>query len=217
MAAQAGGQVSGDDGARIAREELADPDYGNNDPGLLQRIYDAVAEWLAELLRVIGESDSVPGGWWVLGPVLAVLALLVVALLLYTRPARRARRRGALFDPATALTAAAHRARADRHAAAGEYADAVRERLRAFTRDLEERAIVAPRSGRTATELASEASVALPAHRVELHRAATVFNDVWYGGREATAEHARMLEELDTRLAAGRPVHPQDAGAGAAR
>lgn len=208
-------QVSREDGARLAREELADPVYGNNEPGVLQRIYEAVADWLSELSATV--SGEVPGGWWLLGPILAVLALLVVGLLLYTRPARQARRRGALFDTAATLSAAAHRALADRHAAAGEFADAVRERLRAITRDLEDRAIVAPRSGRTATELASEASVALPAHRAELHQAATVFNDIWYGGRKATVEHAGLLSNLDARLAAGRPVHPQDTEAGAAR
>ncbi|WP_338022801.1 DUF4129 domain-containing protein [Allosalinactinospora lopnorensis] len=104
------------------------------------------------------------------------------------------------------LTAADHRAAADTHAATGEYAAAIRERLRAIARELEERAILPPRPGRTATELAAEAAATLPPQRDALYRAAAVFNDIAYGERPATADGDRFLRELDERLRETRPV-----------
>nr|WP_312885633.1 DUF4129 domain-containing protein [Lipingzhangella halophila] len=111
-----------------------------------------------------------------------------------------------MFAADSPRTAADHRTAAEEHAAAGEYAEAIRERLRAITRDLEERAIITPRPGRTATELATDASAALPARREALHRAAALFNDVVYGDRPATADDAHLLRELDDQLRVTQPV-----------
>ncbi|MFC4562054.1 DUF4129 domain-containing protein [Nocardiopsis mangrovi] len=192
-----------DEGARLAREELSDPVYNEAEPGLLDRIYAMAMEWLQELVRAANES--VPGGWWVLGPLLALFAVLLIALIVYMRPARRARL-AAVIDTGAALTAGDHRAAADRHAAAGEYGPAVRERLRAITRDLEDRAIITPRPGRTATELATEASAALPAGHEGLTAAARAFNDIAYGQRPATADDDRLLRDLDRLLRGSSPV-----------
>ncbi|MFC3994918.1 DUF4129 domain-containing protein [Nocardiopsis sediminis] len=194
-----------DEGARLAREELRDPIYGESEPGLLDRLYAWAMERLQDLIRLA--DQSVPGGWWVLGPILVLLALLLIALVVYMRPARRTRFTGAVIDAGAARTADDHRAAADRHAAAGEYGPAVRERLRAITRDLEDRTIVAPRPGRTATELAAEASAALPAGREGLAAAARAFNDIAYGQRPATADDDRLLRDLDRLLRDSSPVH----------
>src|SRR3954452_6676662 len=105
---------------------------------------------------------------------------------------RAAAARGSLLDD-TRSTAEDHRAAAERHAAAGEWPQAIRERLRAIARDLEERAILDPRPGRTADELATEAGAALPDHADELAAGVRVFDDVWYGGRSGDAEGYRQL------------------------
>ena len=75
-------------------------------------------------------------------------------------------------------------AAADAHAARGEWADAVRERLRAVVRSLEERAVLDERPGRTADEAAAEAGTALPTCADDLRRSARLFDDIW-GARNA--------------------------------
>ncbi|RCV55724.1 hypothetical protein DEF23_12085 [Marinitenerispora sediminis] len=192
-----------EEAARLAREELADPVYGQAEPSLVERIYTWVVDRLTELVDSLG--GALPGGWWVLGPLIAAVVLLVAGLLVYLRPARRSRRRGAVVDSGAPLSAADHRALAERHAAAGAYAEAIGERLRAVSRELEDRAVIVPRAGRTATELAAEATAALPEHRAALAEAARVFNDVRYGEHPATADGYAVLRDLDDRLRAGTP------------
>nr|WP_039820315.1 DUF4129 domain-containing protein [Nocardiopsis halophila] len=195
--------VTREEGARIAGEELSDPAYGAAEPGLVQRALSRFWEMLTELAQ--GAAGDLPGGWWTLGPLLAVLVLAAVVLIVRARPARRASSAAALFGDRAPATAADHRAAAERHAAAGDLSAAVRERLRAIALDLEERAVVAPRPGRTATELAADAGEALPAHRAALEEAAVVFNDSAYGDRPATPEGYRALGDLDEALSAARP------------
>ncbi|WP_017596827.1 DUF4129 domain-containing protein, partial [Nocardiopsis lucentensis] len=99
-----------------------------------------------------------------------------------------------------------HRAAAERHEAAGEFAAAVTERMRAISVALEDRAVITPRVGRTATELAAEASAVLSGESDGLAEGARIFNDVAYGDRPATADAARVLRELDARLESARPA-----------
>jgi hypothetical protein len=102
-------------------------------------------------------------------------------------------------------TAAEHRAAADAHSAAGRWADAVRERLRAVIRSLEERGVLDERPGRTADEAATDAGAVLPSSAAELRRAARHFDEVWYGGRTAGPESDALLRGLDERVRAARP------------
>ncbi len=203
-------EVGRDEGARDARDELNDRIYEDAEPTLIERVQQWFDDWLEWLGRQVG--DILPGGWLVLGLLLALLLALLVGLLGYARPNRRSRRHRTLFVADTALTAEDHRGAADEHAASGAYTEAIRERLRAVSRDLEERAIITPRPGRTATELAAEASGTLPAHSDALHRGAALFNDVAYGDRPATADDEHMLRELDDRLRQTRPVGDGESG-----
>jgi hypothetical protein len=82
---------------------------------------------------------------------------------------------------------------ADRLAAQGRYAEAIRERLRAMVGNLIERGVIVHHPGWTVTELAGAAGAALPAVAAPLADAAMIFSDVWYGRRTAHAEaDARM-------------------------
>ncbi|GAB3486454.1 DUF4129 domain-containing protein [Nocardiopsis coralliicola] len=208
-AAAAAAEVSRGEGARLAREELADSAYAESEPGLLQRIWDAVQEYLAELLgRAAG---GMPGGWWTLAPLLVLLVLAAVLLAVRARPGRAHRRSGDLFAGSAAMTADDHRTAAEQAAADGDHTAAVRERLRAIALDLERRAVIRPRAGRTASELAADAAAALPEHGAALGRAADVFNGAVYGGRAATADDSADFRDLDSALAAARPA--QEAGA----
>lgn len=90
---------------------------------------------------------------------------------------------------------AGHAALADRLAAEGRYAEAVRERLRDMVRELVERQVVEPRAGMTVTELTTAAARARPGTRPALHGAGAVFSDLWYAQRPATPEHDRAMRQ----------------------
>ncbi len=92
---------------------------------------------------------------------------------------------------------------ADQLAAAGRYAEAVRERLRAIVRDLIERGVLPHTPGWTVTELATAATQARPALAPSLRGAVDVFSEIWYGLRPARIEddaamrtHAGAIKEI---------------------
>jgi hypothetical protein len=85
---------------------------------------------------------------------------------------------------------------ADRLAAEGRFAEAVRERLRAIVRGLVERQVLEHRPGMTVTELARAAGAAAPGVEAPLRNATGIFSDIWYGERPATAEHDHRMRQL---------------------
>ncbi|MCV7216298.1 DUF4129 domain-containing protein [Mycobacterium crocinum] len=179
-----------------AQRELAKPIYPK------ESLTDRLSEWLQELLyRVIAKGSSIPGGWLTI----AVLAIVVlIAFIVAVRIARTTMRtnRGAdagLFGTRE-LSAAEHRATAESYAAQGNWAAAIRHRLRAVARHLEESGLLNPVPGRTANELARDAGELLPAFGGEMRRAATVFNDVTYGEQPGSESDYRMVADLDEAL-----------------
>lgn len=84
---------------------------------------------------------------------------------------------------------------ADRLAAEGRYAEAVRERLRAIVRGLVERRAVEVLPGMTVTEVARAASAVAPAVEPPLRGATGIFSDIWYGQLPATAEHDTLMRQ----------------------
>ncbi len=187
--------VDRDTAHEAAQRELAKPIYPR--PSLFDRLY----QWLDDLLyRLTQAASTVPGGWFTV-TVLAII--LVVAVVIAVRMARRAMRVNRsdhrLFAVAE-LTAAAHRAAAEQHASRGEWAAAVRERLRAIARHLEECGALSPVPGRTAGELARDAGAVFPTVSSQFTFAATVFNDVAYGEMPGSPEDYRLVADLDDRL-----------------
>jgi len=179
-----------------AQRELAKPIYPR--PSLTELIYD----WIEELLyRVVASGSSIPGGWFT---VAVLLILVAVGVLVAVRIARRAMRtsRGAtsaLFGDQD-LSATEHRATAERFAASGDWAPAIRHRVRAIARQFEKNGVLDPVAGRTATELARAAGRALPDLVDELTTAAKTFNDVTYGERPGQESQYRMIAALDDKL-----------------
>ena len=179
-----------------AQRELAKPIYPK------ASLLDRLGDWIQELLyRLILEGSSIPGGWLTI-TVLAIV--LLVAFIVAVRIARRTMRtnRGGdagLFGTHD-LSAAEHRATAEAYANQGNWAAAIRHRLRAVGRQLEETGMLNPVPGRTANELARDAGELLPDFDAELRRAATVFNDVTYGERPGTEPNYRMVADLDEAL-----------------
>lgn len=202
-------EVGREEARDIARRELTRPIYHRDDPSLAERVYLWILEQLARFLE--GGVAVFPGGWFGLLAIVVVLVLLIVAIRLRLGPmGRRHAARSAELGGAP-LTPEQHRRAAEQAAAAGRYPEAIRERLRAVARDLEVRAVIDPRPGRTADELAAEAGAALPSYASELRAAARIFDDVWYGARPATHASYQRLARLDEEISRARPV---TAGAG---
>lgn len=179
-----------------AQRELAKPVYPK--ASLTERL----SEWLDDLLyRIAQEGSSLPGGWFTIALLLTILAVAIVVAVRIARRTMRTNRGGdhALFD-SQELTAAAHRATAQQYAAVGDWTAAIRHRLRAIARQLEEDGVLNPVPGRTATELARNAGAVVPSLAGELTNAATTFNDVTYGERPGTEPAYRMIADLDDHL-----------------
>ena len=198
-----------DEAARLAHEELAKQVYREAGPGLVERLLRWAIERAADLLDEVAGAS--PGGYAGLVLVLLLVAAAIVAVRLKVGPMGRREATVPTLFTGHVRTAAEHRAAADAHAAAGRWADAVRERLRAVIRSLEERGVLDERPGRTADEAATEAGAVLPSSAAELRRAARHFDEVWYGGRTAGPESDALLRGLDERI---RSARPEPAGSG---
>jgi hypothetical protein len=175
-------------------------------------------EWINEqLYRLLEKTSKIPGGWFTTTVLLVLLAIAVAVAIQVARRTMRTKRGGdhQLFETAQ-LTAAQHRATAQGYAAEGNWTAAIRHRLRAVARQLEESGVLNPVAGRTANELARDAGAALPRLADELSQAATAFNDVTYGERPGTQDAYQMIADLDDHLRSRSPAGASAAGAPAA-
>lgn len=185
-----------DEAREAAARELSDPAYVSGAPNPLERALDWVLDKLGELLAGAAGMNGITAITILV--VLAVIIVVVVRLRAGRVTGSGHVRGGEVFD--SVLTAAEHRAAADRAAAAGDLAEAVRERFRAVVRELEQRGVLDPRAGRTVDEVAIEAGRALPVLADDLRGAAVQFDDVWYGGLPATEQGYRQLVSVDDRV-----------------
>ncbi len=195
-----------------AQRELSKPIYPK------ESIEQRFSDWLNDFIyRLVMKGSSIPGGWLTIA---VLVTLLAVAVVIAVRVARRTMRtnRGADYQlfGAAGLSAAEHRATAERFAAEGNWSAAIRHRLRAVARQLEESGVLNPVPGRTANELARDAGQSAPELRPELASAATSFNDVTYGERPGTQSAYRMIADLDQRLRSRRPASAPGAASDAA-
>jgi hypothetical protein len=187
-----------------ARAELSKRIYHLTDPSPIQRVMSWVWEHFLKLFSKL--ASITPGGL----PSLLVVILVIVALVVATRlglgPAHL---RDALTDRrrgARVRSADEYRAEAESLAASGDFKEAVRARFRAIIRELEERAILDPRPGRTAGEIAREGSTAVPSIREDLHAVAATFNRAWYSRVPATRADYDTVRDADERIRAARLV-----------
>ena len=184
-----------------AQRELQKPIYPK--PSLTEQLI----EWLNDLIyRLASAGSTFPGGWFTLSILLVLLLIaIVVAIRIARRTMRTNRSAGYGLFGEHELSAAEHRAAAEQAAAAGNWAAAIRHRLRAVARQLEETRVLDAIPGRTATELARDAGKALPPLAAELSQAAGAFNDVTYGDLPGTESAYRMIADLDDHLRSRSP------------
>jgi hypothetical protein len=110
-------------------------------------------------------------------------------------------------DEVPELPAATFADLADRLAAEGRFAEAIRERLRGMVRELIERGVLEHRPGWTVTELAAVAAGRRPQVAGPLTAAGQIFSDIWYGERPAGVEQDnRMRAHVAAQTAALAPV-----------
>lgn len=180
---------------RAAREELSRSIYHRDDPSAVDRALQAVARWLARLYD--NASAATPGGG--IGLVLLLLAVggLVGFTLWRLGPVRRAAAARSPVATDSTLTAAEYRRLAAEHADAGRHAEAVRDLIRAIVRELEQRGALQPQPGRTADEVAADGARVVPPAGAPLRQAARIFDEIWYGGRTATAEQVTSMRAAD--------------------
>lgn len=184
------------EGQRLARQELSEVSFW-------QRLFNAFVNFFNTSTR------AVPGGWFGL-IVLAVLAVLGVAVVVFwVRPARTRRSGARALLSGKSRSAQDHRREAQRLAAAGDFGQAIVEGVRAIAVELDERDILPSRPGRTADELAREAGRALPLLADHLRLVSRLFDDVLYGGRRGTSEGYGLVSRVDEAVRSARQTGEQ--------
>ncbi|WP_328471906.1 DUF4129 domain-containing protein [Actinoplanes sp. NBC_00393] len=102
--------------------------------------------------------------------------------------------------PAVVAAAVADPGLADRLAAEGRYAEAIRQRLRDTVTDLTRAGVVAPQPGWTAAELSAVAAANQPPLGPALDGATDLFSQVWYGRRQAGADQDARMRRLTAQV-----------------
>ena len=188
---------------RWAQEELLNPVYHQQE-SLLTRLL----TWLRHLFDGLHGVALPPRGALLVAA--GVVLLVVLVALWVAGPVRRSRRTRSdpVLVPTDRRTAQQLRAAADAAAAVGDFSTAVAERFRAVVRDLEDRAVLDERPGRTADEAARDAGRLLPEVATDLLRAGRLFDDVLYGGRVASRADDDGLRATDEAVRAARRAAP---------
>ncbi|WIM93226.1 DUF4129 domain-containing protein [Actinoplanes oblitus] len=97
---------------------------------------------------------------------------------------------------------------ADRLAAEGRYAEAIRERLRDTVAELTRAGVVTPQPGTTAAELAATAATNRPVVGTPLGGATEIFSEIWYGRRDARRDHDERMRALTAEVRAALTTPP---------
>jgi hypothetical protein len=91
---------------------------------------------------------------------------------------------------------------ADRLAAEGRFAEAIRERLRESVTALTRYGVITPAPAWTAHEVAVQASANRPAVSAPLTGATGIFSEVWYGHRPAGPDQDALMRRLTAEVKA---------------
>jgi Domain of unknown function (DUF4129) len=197
------GPVGGDAAQKAARAELEHGEYHRDDPGLVSR----VLHWFGRRLDDVFNSGGSSHGLLL---VLVVVAAVAIVFAIRAGVPSRSPRLGhaADIDPLATVAARDHRRIAAQLTAEGRRAEALREWLRAAVATIEERGVLPPRPGRTGAATAREAGALLPTAAADLEAAMRAFDEVWFGGREATDHDVARAERAAEGVQSARIAAP---------
>lgn len=205
--------VDPDEARRAAQDILARPEYREPQPSLVDRAFEAIADFLG---RAIGTLTG-GGAGSVIGSVITGLVLALAVWLLVRAVGTPWRRRApAVADAVVQGTTAptdpdTWRQEAERLARAGDLRGALRCRYQALVAGLVRDRVVDDVPGRTATELRRELGRHRPDLDATLASVTERFEQVWYGGHAVDAAtyqrfgaEVEAIESADLR----RPAVP---------
>ena len=181
--------VSREEGARLAWEELSDPVYDEARPSLLDLFFRWVDRLLGELLGAA--QTALPGGWWTWERCSSSSLCSSLRSCGTSAPAALLRR-AAVLDSAGTLSTDEQRpsptsmrpaAPTPKRSGNGSARWSATWKTTPYS----------PAAGAYRHRMGGGDLRGLPDQRTELHRVAALFNDVWYGDREATAEGYRLV------------------------
>lgn len=201
-----------DEARRLLVDELAKTPYQEARPTLFDIVSKAIGDWIAQLLDGAGTAG---GGIGLVLIIALIVALLVVAFLVFGRPRLERRRHSstALFGEDDTRTAEQMRGAARAAADAGDHDAAVLEMYRALARALSERTLVDIHPGTTATGFARAATRVFPEQSEGLAGAAHLFDSIRYLGGHAGPDDFERLSALDGTIARLTPTLPVVPGA----
>lgn len=194
------------DAKKLLLDELGKPEYAAARPTLIDRIAQAIQDWLGSFRAP--EDGSVPDLFPLVVTVL-IVGLIVAAFFVFGRPRlrRRSTTPGTLFsDGDDARTSSELRESAQRAAASGDFVVAIEEMFRAIARQLAERTVVSVTPGTTAQEFAARAGRAFPEQSHRLARGARAFDGVRYLDEPGSREAFDEVSVLDREITAARPA-----------
>ena len=189
--------------------ELARPEYRRS---LLERFVSWLGDVWDRLTGVTARSSALSTAAAIVLLVLLLVLIAVVATRLRREPA--VRRDGAVLLNAAATSPEEHRVRAETALHEGRFDDALVEAFRALASRSLRRGLVEERPALTAHELAADLTVAFPDHVPRLAGAADLFDRVFYGHQQATADDATGVLALDDALRTARPASRTPSGPG---
>ncbi|RFA22668.1 DUF4129 domain-containing protein [Subtercola boreus] len=198
-------------------DELSKPEYQAAKPTWLDLAAEAVQNWLAGLVLPSG------GDFGGVLPVLAavvVVALIIVAFILFGRPRRNrsaVARLDALFGSDDRRSSAQLRSSAAAAARSGDYRTAIEELYRALARRQSERTVLRVDPGTTAQEFAVRAAQSYPPESGRLAAAARVFDEVRYLGAPGSREQYDALEGLEAAIRDAAPARREPVAAAGSR
>jgi hypothetical protein len=197
--------------------ELAKQEYQSAKPTWFDLLAAAIRDWFESL--TFGSATG-PSGLGMLVVVVAVLAAIVIAFLVFGRPRfnQRSERGARIFGESDQRSASAMRAAAELAAVRGDFALAITELFRSIAQSLVERGVLTVNPGTTARAFGVLAGSSFPDHADSITLAATAFDDVRYLGRSGAEEQYRLMAVLETELRSTRPtLAPADSALAAAQ
>ncbi|MFA9428590.1 DUF4129 domain-containing protein [Egicoccus sp. AB-alg2] len=175
-----------------ARELLSRPPYTEQAPGPVTDVLLRLRQWIAGVLdAVLGAVAGNTGFAWAV--VAAGTGLLVVLAIRWSR--------GLTLDRADAVapvgepgrTASDWRREATAHAEVRAWSEAVRAGYAAVVADLVAAGVLTDAGGRTVGEIDRQVTADDPTSAPAVRRAGRVFEDVWYGHRQAGEDDFRAV------------------------